>query len=401
MGSGSVAKVLLSTAAAPAPQGGRLERSGGVHFGALDGYRALAALMVLLTHVATTTNETQDWLGHILGRFDFGVALFFLLSGFLLYRPWVRTSLEGVPRPQLRRYALRRASRILPLYWVVVVFTLLVLPEIQPVAGPEWATHLLGLQIYTEAGPVEGLSQTWSLCTEISFYVLLPVLGLIAVGRRERTVEQAWRRQLWFLGVLVAASWAWTVYRFVAAGTLPSQVHYWLPGFLDWFAVGMFLALVQVRSQLAGPPRLVRILGELARDHVTPLVLAAAVFVIACTPIAGTYQFLPSTAWQSILKHLLYALAAGLFLLPGVLAPPRGWTRWLTTPIPERLGLISYGIFLWHLVLLRLLLPALGIEVFTGHALALGITTVAATLVVASATYGVVERPAQRWAHRY
>ena len=44
-------------------------------------------------------------------------------------------------------------------------------------------------------------------------------------------------------------------------------------------------------------------------------------------------------------------------LLPGVLAAPRGWTGWLTTPIPRRLGLISYGIFLWHLVLLRLLLP--------------------------------------------
>lgn len=380
----------------------RPEMSGGAHFAALDGYRAIAALMVVLTHVVTSTDRTSGWLGHVLGRFDFGVPLFFLMSGFLLYRPWARRALEGTPAPVLRRYALRRAARILPLYWVVVVATLALLPEIQPVPVRDWVIHLLGLQIYTASGALEGLSQTWSLCTEISFYVLLPLLGTIAVGRRTRTADQAWRRQLWFLGTMIGLSWAWTVYRFAFADGLPYQAQYWLPGFLDWFGVGMLLAVVQVRSTLPGRrPWLVRTLGELAQDRLTALVLAVAVFAVACTPIAGAYQFVPNTPWQNLIKHGLYLLAAGLFLLPGLLARPAGWTGWLTTPVPHRLGLISYGIFLWHLVLLRMLLPVLGIEVFDGHAFQLGVATIAATLVVAQVTFVLVERPAQRWAHRY
>ena len=63
--------------------------------------------------------------------------------------------------------------------------------------------------------------------------------------------------------------------------------------------------------------------------------------------------------------------------------------------------MISYGIFMWHLFLLRLLLPALGIEMFTGHAWELGIAVLVSTIAVASLTYVIVERPAQRWAHRF
>ena len=122
----------------PSAESTQREVSAGAHFDALDGYRAIAALMVLLTHVATSTGVSVSagvW-GHVLARFDFGVPLFFLMSGFLLYRPWARASLEGRPRPDLRRYAIRRAARILPLYWVVVVVTLAFLPEIQPVTLP-------------------------------------------------------------------------------------------------------------------------------------------------------------------------------------------------------------------------------------------------------------------------
>ena len=74
----------------------QLEVSGGVHFAGLDGYRAVAALMVVITHVAFSTGvvtTTGTW-GHLLGRLDFGVALFFLMSGFLLYRPWVRAEIR-------------------------------------------------------------------------------------------------------------------------------------------------------------------------------------------------------------------------------------------------------------------------------------------------------------------
>ncbi|HEY5135006.1 MAG TPA: acyltransferase [Candidatus Nanopelagicales bacterium] len=378
----------------------RREVSGGAHFAALDGYRALAALMVLLTHVATTTAlSRQSTLGHVLARFDFGVPLFFLMSGFLLYRPWVRTALEGRARPDLRRYAVRRVGRIVPLYWVVVATTLLVLPEVRPASFTTWWTHLLAVQIYVGPGIAEGLSHTWSLCTEIAFYAALPIIGVVALGRRERSLEQAWRRQLTVLGILVLVSVAYNVVQ-ALRGAAPFRESVWLPGFFDWFAAGMFLALVDVRRRHAGAPRLVIVTTALARDHASSLVLFLATFAVICTPIAGSYDFGQTSPLQSLVKHGLYLVAAFALLAPGILAADRGWPTLFARRWPRRVGLISYGIFLWHLMLLRILLHVLGIPVFSGRALELAVVLLAVTLVVATVTYRLVERPAQRWAHR-
>jgi peptidoglycan/LPS O-acetylase OafA/YrhL len=379
----------------------RREVSAGVHFDALDGYRALAALMVVLTHIATTTNSVDGVVGRVLGRFDFGVPLFFLMSGFLLYRPWARAALEGCPAPGLRRYSVRRAARILPLYWVVVVTTLLTLPEIRPVSAFSWVTHLTTTQIYVPADHlVEGLTQTWSLCTEISFYVALPLIGRVALGRRRRSLDEAWRRQLLMIFVLVIIAWVFTLVR-VTTGLLPGQSGFWLPGYLDWFAAGMGLALVDVRARLPHPPRLVTATQAAGRDQASSLAIAVAVFAVACTPVAGSYLFTPNTAWEDVSKHLLYLVAALFLLLPGILGKRSGWNAMLSSRWPHRLGLVSYGIFLWHVMLIRLLLPVLGIAVFTGHAFLLGVVVIPTAVAVSTMTYVVIERPSQRWAHRY
>lgn len=397
----SIGQTSPATSVAPV-ESHRREVSGGAHFDALDGYRAIAALMVVLTHVATVTNSTDGFFGHILGRFDFGVPLFFLMSGFLLYRPWAKSALMATPRPDTRRYALRRAARILPLYWLVVVVVFSTLPDIQPVAQGQWFMHLLALQIYQPSGPNPGLFQTWSLCTEISFYIALPFIGWLGIGRRHRDPARAWRRQMWLIGILVVGSSIWNVYRFTHADSLPYGGQMWLPGFLDWFGAGMLLALVSVRSGLPGPhPWVVRTGLALARDRATCLVIAVSVFLVACTPVAGVYLFAPNTPAQNIIKHDLYLAAALFLLIPGVLAAPKGWTALLTRPVPHRLGLISYGIFLWHLYLLRLLMPAMGIPVLSGHAWQIAAVLLPITIAVAAITYVIVERPAQRWAHHY
>jgi peptidoglycan/LPS O-acetylase OafA/YrhL len=387
----------------PSAESTQREVSAGAHFDALDGYRAIAALMVLLTHVATSTGVSVSagvW-GHVLARFDFGVPLFFLMSGFLLYRPWARASLEGRPRPDLRRYSIRRAARILPLYWVVVVVTLAFLPEIQPVTADLWLSHLLAIQIYLPTGVLEGLSQTWSLCTEISFYLVLPLIGLAATTRASASPEQRWRRQLIVMSALIVGSLAYNFYN-VFTDALPYQAGFWLPAYLDWFAAGMVLALVEVRSRQASPPALVRVITTIGRDQVTCLVLFGAFFVIALTPAAGSYDFTPTAPWETLIKHWLYLGAAFFLLLPGIVSPaqPTGWVRSLTTPVPRALGLISYGIFLWHLVLLRLLAYWLDIPYFSGEFWLLLGSLLVLTLPIAWVTYLLVERPSQRWAHR-
>ena len=84
---------------------------------ALEGMRGLAALGVLVTHVAFQTGSTHvPILGRIWGRFDLAVAVFFALSGFLLWRSHAGAARGMGPAQGIVRYWISRATRILPAY---------------------------------------------------------------------------------------------------------------------------------------------------------------------------------------------------------------------------------------------------------------------------------------------
>ena len=133
---------------------------------ALDGLRALAVLAVLLTHVGFQTGRTvEGTVGAVLSRLDIGVTLFFLLSGFLLYRPFAAAHVGAAPAPRLRAYLRNRALRILPAYWLLVVVAVPLLSPRQTDAG-ELARQLLLLQTVEADHLLHGLTQTWSLVVE-------------------------------------------------------------------------------------------------------------------------------------------------------------------------------------------------------------------------------------------
>src|SRR4051794_32608663 len=99
---------------------------------ALDGLRGLAAFGVLVLHVwmfwhGDLHRPDKGFADFAIGELRLGVALFFVLSGFLLFRPFVRAALDGAPRPGLGRYVVRRAARILPLYWAALAGSFLML----------------------------------------------------------------------------------------------------------------------------------------------------------------------------------------------------------------------------------------------------------------------------------
>lgn len=379
-------------------------------FPLLDGYRALAAFMVLTTHVAFNTGEIlTPVIGPLLGRMDFGVTLFFLLSGFLLYRPWAKAAMLAGVDPALGRYALRRAARILPAYWAMVVFTLLLLPDIQPVRWQAWPVHLGMLHIYIPGFTLEGLTQTWSLATEVAFYLLLPVIAWIAGRRGRGNPDASARYQLLVLAAVVFLAWTFTVLRVTGYLGTSTITGYWLPGFLDWFALGMAAAVISVRLGMSQAPPWMVSVQQVARATPWCLVIAAGLAVIATTPIAGPLTFDPAQPGSLIIKHLLYGAIAAFLLLPGFLGVgaahgssvrPGWWAFILASPVVVYLGTISYGVFLWHLVLLRLLQTALGFEVFTGGFWILWPLVVLASIAVASASWFLLERPILNWAHR-
>jgi peptidoglycan/LPS O-acetylase OafA/YrhL len=365
---------------------------------ALAAHRALAALFVVTTHVAFATGWVQaDAVGHLMSRLDWGVTIFFLLSGFLLYRPWARAALEASAPPRVLPYLWRRGLRILPAYWLLVVVVLLLLPQAE---GPHpvrtWLSYLGLLQTYSPDRLVEGLTHTWSLGAEVAFYLALPVIAWAVTRRWRGDADRSARVQLVGLALVAAAGLATTVVRGSQLWPDP-RLGLWLPSFLDWFALGMAAAVIHERRRLGEPgPRMRRLL-TLADDTVPCLVVAASLLVAASTPLAGPYALEPAPAWSVVVRHVLYGVAAALFLAPGMLGVRRDlWHRALDSRPVQALGRWSYGIFLWHLAVMWTLIGITGLPLFRGGAWWLLPTTVAVTVVVAAVSWRLVEKPASR-----
>src|SRR3954468_20104855 len=94
---------------------------GNPRFPLVDGLRAFAAIAVVITHTGfLSTFNAHGLAGEVTARLDVGVTLFFIISGFLLYRPFVAARLEHRPAPRIPVYARRRVLRIVPAYWLAL-----------------------------------------------------------------------------------------------------------------------------------------------------------------------------------------------------------------------------------------------------------------------------------------
>jgi peptidoglycan/LPS O-acetylase OafA/YrhL len=362
---------------------------------ALDTLRAVAALAVVTTHVAFETGVTGAGLGGaVLARLDVGVPIFFVLSGFLLSRDFLRPGAS----PDLRAYALKRFARIYPVYVVAVVMAMTLLDENQGAGAVEWLRQLSLTQIYGGDALPEGLSQMWSLSTEVAFYLMLPPLAALLVRLRNRFgIGGA-------LVTLVALSIGGLIWQ-AGGGTAlvgsPAQANLWLPGYALWFCLGISFALAQHRlssPSTNAPPRL---LVAAAAAPGACWLAAAALLLVAATPVAGPTLLDPATGAQQVTKSLLYAGVAGLLVLPVALGDPAARSARLLASRPLRyLGHISYSLFCVHLVVLDLVLRATGVPSFSGQFPDVLALTVIASIALSAVLYHVVERPAMRWGRR-
>src|SRR3954453_13589297 len=132
----------------PAPQ---VDQAGERRSARIESLRALAALGVLIAHAYGWSHGWQNVYATVHGRVlmsgGFGVFLFFALSGFLLFLPFARASFGGGGRIELGRYALNRALRVLPLYYVVIATVLVLRGE--GVRGDSWRFALF-LESFSE-----------------------------------------------------------------------------------------------------------------------------------------------------------------------------------------------------------------------------------------------------------
>ena len=367
---------------------------GSPRFPLVDGLRAIAALAVLVFHAGGATFYTLSHpFGSYVARLNVGVTLFFVISGFLLYRPFLAARFGGPPAPRVRDYARRRALRILPAYWVALV--ILGLTADLAFHGHVWVYALL-LQGYRLDWVLGGIGPAWSLSIEAAFYAALPLYALgLARLERGRPRAQMIRIEAAGLAVVYVGALAVRMLAFHAAGG-QAALHTTLLGTADWFAGGMALALASVvldgRERRAAPARWV-----IDRPWI-PWALAGVLFFVVATRLGIENGFIPVyTGRQWLAQQVLFGLIAVLLAAPAVFAGSgRGAVRRLLgARVMAWLGLVSYGIFLWHdPVLVAWVRPHT-----IGHAHPFAATlaiVVPASVALGAASYYLVERPALR-----
>lgn len=366
-------------------------------FPILDTLRAVGALAVVTTHTAF---QSGDYLGHgvggiMLSRLDVGVAIFFVLSGFLLSRPYISAARTGRPRPATGRYYWKRLLRVYPVYVVSVVVALIFIDENAGVGVRDWVTTLLLGDSYVADRLPQGLTQMWSLAVEVAFYLLLPALMLLALGRgrlRPRRVA------LVLAGMLVVA----VLWHLLVAGWLepraPGSPSTWLPAYLSWFAVGIGLALLHELHRAGSTHRLVRAARTLGAMPGACWSMVLGLMLVAATPLAGPALLFVATPAESAFKNLLYAVVGGLVVVTGVF-PDHGsrYARVTSAPLLRHLGLISYSTFCIHLVVLAAVMEVFGFELFVSNGWQVWGLTVVFSLVVSEVLYRLVELPSARF----
>jgi peptidoglycan/LPS O-acetylase OafA/YrhL len=241
-----------------------------------------------------------------------------------------------------------------------------------------------------------GLTQMWSLATEVAFYCALPLLMLAAIGRRRRLVPARVVVVLLLMS-LTSLLWLGTVSQRVP-GAGDRAVNEWLPAFLGWFAVGIGLALAhELHSTATAPAWVSRAIERLAAAPGTCWAIALGLLLVATTPVAGPTLLVAATQAEAVTKHLLYGAIGGLLVFTGVFAARApGYARLMSQPLLRHLGHISYGVFCIHLPLLHLVMWTTGYELFRGHGLQIFGLTLVLSLALAEVLYRLVERPAMR-----
>jgi peptidoglycan/LPS O-acetylase OafA/YrhL len=373
------------------------------------GLRGIPAVAILIGHAwlfskGFGTESTFTLANRLLIRLDFLVALFFLLSAFLLYRPMIAHRTGGAPAPRTTDYARRRFLRLYPAYWVVLTVLALV-PGLYGVwSGKWWAFY--GLVDFLDFGTIHaacptydryfcGLPQAWTLNVDLTFYVALPFYAVLTgLFARRRDVRSWMWAELTLLAILAALS-LWL-------GGAPfnfrqeSWYRFSMLGHFYWFAMGLAIAVVSVAYKETGLPKALRF-AETRPELCWAGGIAIYLFTLY-TFYPAPFTIAPFTDAQYDTLNLIQGVGAALLFLPAVFGNPnRGLpARILGHPVLMWFGLISYGIYLWHVTIV----VALGVGGGATDFWTALIYGALLTIPLAAASYYLVERQVLKLKYR-
>lgn len=341
--------------------------------------RAVAALAVVACHVSILGgyDATSFW-ARLAGFGAVGVDLFFVISGLVI----TSAALRLHPTAGFARtFWLRRAARLLPLYLLTSIAFLILVDASALTSGHalfQLSTHLLMIHNWfpTTASAINPV--TWTLGVEVQLYLLsfaAVSLGLLSAAPPPRLAFVA------IGGMVLALVWRAAVW-WLATG---DDRAFWMNqpfGMLDGYCLGAVLACVVNRIAISA--------------RVARLLTACGIAWIALSFALLPHH--PAQFWQSPTLPMLLrtTLAIGFFLL--VLAAVKSDN---VAPIGRLktlfiwLGKYSYGIYLWHLIVIMLAIRAGYLD------WPLALITLVATIGLAAMSFHWVEQPVQRWARAW
>ncbi|MEJ7823804.1 MAG: acyltransferase [Solirubrobacteraceae bacterium] len=353
----------------------------------IDGLRGLAALSVFVFHgwlytmpepgVIVEPTVVEDSVSEL----RLGLVLFFVLSGFLLSRPWFAAMLDERRPPDLRGYVRSRVARIAPAYYVALLGSIALLWSLDATPGvvlppaDELPLFFVFAQNVSDTSVMTLNPPMWSVCVEVSFYAVLPLIALLASRLpRRRGALACVPLALMVVGVL----WNWWISHGGRGDTFATTLIAMLP----FFAAGMLAALA--------------LHGRTPTTRTRRVMIGAGLALIA-----SDLAFETLVRATGLDPALFFAIAralpgAGCALVVGAVAAGPGG-RLLGGRVLAGMGTISYGFYLWHEpVLLALrgngLLP---LDPVLGMAVALP-----PTIALATVSWFVLERPIISWAAR-
>jgi peptidoglycan/LPS O-acetylase OafA/YrhL len=338
------------------------------HIPSLDGIRAVSFMLVFVTHTGVRTFISGD----------FGVTVFFFLSGFLI-TTLMRSEFDRNGSVNIRHFWLRRALRILPPFYLVVLAATLTALILYPPGTVYWPAMAAELLFYANYWGIYGINReapgtgvVWSLAVEEQFYLLFPLLYISM---------QKWRLprfgQAWLLWGLCAVILTWRCILVMAMHPDSARIYIATDTRLDSVLFGCALAVWRnpALDEPTGPPGLWKFL----------LLPAALVALLMCFLCKGT-----------LFRETWYFTIQGAALTLVFIAAMRfhAWPlfRFLNWRPVVFIGTLSYSLYLVHDVLLR----AVARLWPQSHAWQRAVISLAASIIAAWTIYVLVETPAAR-----